>query len=274
MAQVTFDALPLLALALLAVASAFLLYVQRPRFSRPLVYSSLPWLATGAVLRPLAGSIGYPGSISRILEFPFSYVLVACLCVLTWTMLVQLRTSERARSLVPTYLGMMGLGTLLGPFAVLVLVGGAELTFAQLLSWLVMPFLALVATYAALVAVGLFLPRTAAFAGSTAGVVLFGSILDALVLAFGASLVGAVPDALAGTVAPVAAALGVAPLAVVVWSVLWIHLAVAVVVVAAFATVRQSRPRFARSGLHLAVVLSVLLGTNSFAVALSGGVVV
>lgn len=274
MAPVAPETLSLAIFVLLVVAAALLLYVQRPTVTRPVVYASLPWLVAGAVLQSLARPVDYPAAVEPLLRFPLSYLLMAALCVVAWTMLVQSRTSERARSLVPTYLGVMGLGALLGPFAVLVLVGGASLPFEQLLSWLVAPVVALVTTYVALVALGLWLPRTAAFVGSAGGVVLFGATLDAVVAALVVSLVGDGGfGALDAVAAPVAAAVGVSPLAVLVWTVVWTHLAVAVVVVSALALLHRSRPALAERGLHLSVVASVLVGANGLVVALSGGVV-
>lgn len=274
MALFTLDTLPLLALSLLVVATGFLIYVQRPRLSRPAVYASLPWLVTGAVLQVLAEPVAYPAGVKRVFAFPFSYVLLGCLCVVAWSMLVQLWTSERARSLVPTYLGVMGLGTFLGPFAVLVLVGGTSLPFEQLLSWLVMPVLALVTTYATLVALGLWLPRTAAFVGIGGGVVFFGVTLNAIVTAFSVSLTGrAPPEFLVDVIAPTAALLGLSRHAAFVWGIVWVHLLVAVFVVWSLAAAGRSRPAVSERGLYVAMVASVLVGANSFVVVLAGGAV-
>lgn len=272
MVSPSIDAFVLGGFAVLVVATAGLLWVQRPTVSRPLVLASLPWLATATILRSLRSTVDYPAGVETILRFPSVYVLMACLCALAWTMLVQLRTSEQARAAVPAYLGVMGAGTLLAPGAVLVAVGGASTPLPQLLTWLVAPVVALVATYVALLSLGLWLPRAAAFAGSAGGVVLFGATLDAVVTGTAASIGGPTPLAFPALVTPLAATVGVSETAVAVWVAVWLRILAAVAILATLALVSRSRRSLAERGLHVAVVVGVLAGTNALVVALAGGV--
>lgn len=272
MAPIPIEMLTLGGFALIVGASLFLLVVQRPTVTRPLVFSVLPWLATATVLGWLRPALDYPPGVETVLRFPWVYLLLACLCVLAWTMFMQLRTTERARAVVPTYLALMGVGVLLGPVGVLVLVGGASMSVAQLLSWLVAPVVALVVTYVALISLGLWLPRTAAFVGTAGGVVLFGAALDAVVTGLAISL-GAPSVVLTAAIAPSLAAMGdVSPTAVTVWADVWIRLLVAVGVLGGLALMSRSRRSLAEYGLHVGVVLSVIAGTNALVAALSGGV--
>jgi uncharacterized membrane protein len=271
MAPLTIDTVALGGFALLVVATTVLLSVQRPTLSRPLVFATLPWLATATVLQSLRGPVDYPGAVTTLLGFPWSYVLMACLCALAWTMLVQLRTSERARAVVPTYLGLMGVGVLLGPVTVLVIVAGTSTSLPELFSWLVTPLAALVATYVALLALGLWLPRAAAFVGSAGGVVLFGATLDAVAAGLAVALGAAPVFAVTAVATPAANALGIAPTAAAVWLVVWLRLVAAVAVLAALALLSRGRRSAAEHGLHAVVVVSVLAGTNALVVAVAGG---
>jgi uncharacterized membrane protein len=271
MAPLTIETVALGGFALLVVATAVLLSVQRPALSRPLVFATLPWLATATVLQSLRAPIDYPSGVATLLGFPWGYVLLACFCALAWTMLVQLRTSERARAMVPAYLGLMGVGVLLGPVVILVIVGGTTTPLPELLSWLVTPLAALVATYVTLLALGLWLPRTAAFVGSAGGVVLFGATLDAVATGLAVSLGAAPTVAMTAVATPAANALGVAPTATAVWLAVWLRLLAAVAVLGGLSLLSRGRRPAAEHGLHAAVVASVLVGTNAVVVAVAGG---
>lgn len=273
MATIPIDMLTLGGFALLVGASLFLLAVQRPTVTRPLVFSVLPWLAAATVVGSLRPALDYPPGVETVLRFPWGYLLLACLCVVAWTMFVQSRTSERARAVVPTYLGLMGAGVLLGPVGILVLVGGASMPLTQLLSWLVTPVVALVVTYVALLALGLWLPRTAAFVGTAGGVVIFGATLDAVATGLAIAL-GDPAFVLTAPLAPSLAALGgFSPTAVAVWADVWIRLLAAVAVLGGLAFVSRSRRSLAEYGLLVGVVVSVLAGTGALVAAISGGAV-
>lgn len=261
---------------LLAAATAVvaLLVFDRPVTNRETVLAALPWLVTAAPLHALRGHVAYPAAVEDALATPWVFLLVGTLWGGTWLLLAQLTTGDGAHRRVPRYLALVGIGTALAPFTVLVTTYAAGAPTQRLFAWAATPVLACLVTYVALVAMGLWLPRAASFAGLAGGLLLFGVALHAVVATLSLSFGGWSPSPLLVDLGQRVAILLEVPLPLALaWITIWSRMVVAVLTIAALATAARWRIDVGERGLDAATLISVVVGSNTFVLALTSGVI-
>lgn len=258
-----------------AAVVSLLLVLDRPTVTRETMLSALPWLVVGTLLDSLHGAVGYPSAIEPVSAAPWAFLATATLWGLGWLLLTYLVVDERRTERVAQYLGVIGAGVGVVPFVVLLTTRGSGMQVAQLLAWAITPALACLVTYAVLISLWILLPRTASFAGFTGGLLLFGFGLHAVVAGFAVGY-GTWPTSplVLELSRSLATMLDVSERLALVWVTIagWLLLAVGVVV--GFDVVARWHAALGRRGFDAATALSVLVGSNTFLLALTQGVVV
>lgn len=259
------------ALVVLTASVCLLLYVQRARLARKSVFAWLPWFGTGAALHALRGSIGYPDLAWPLLGVPGVYLLVVSIGGIAWTLLTQATSGNESAPSIARYFGVMGLGTLLPPVVLLIVDRGIA-SPTRLILWVAVPVVAVVVTYCLLLSLGLWLPNPAYFAGFAGGIVIFGAAVEAITTALALGVGDRAASPLVLTLTTQLTQLGwfTAPVAIVGLAV-WLRLTFGIAVLVALEFLERSYPGLAERGLKIATVGSLVLGANTFMLALAGG---
>lgn len=258
-----------------ATATALLLFLERPAATRETALAVVPWLVAATPLHALHGGLSYPPIVEPVFALPWIFLLLGTLCGGTWLLLTQLTVGDGTQRRVVRYLGLVGVGTTVAPFGVLVTIYGAGVPLERLLVWAITPALAFIVTYVVLLSLWILLPRTAAFAGFTGAFLLFGLALHAVVVALAAVYGTWIPSPLVvGVVESIAVALDVSETVALVWITIWSQLLLAVVVTAVFAALERWRTALGKRGFDAVTVVSVVGGSNTFVLALARAVIV
>lgn len=268
LALLTPDRIVVGALVGVALAVGLVLSLQRPAVDRAAVLASLPWLVVGVTLDALGGVVEYPAMATRVVRAPWAYLLAATLGGLAWLLVTSVVEPE-SRAVRPHYVGTAGIGALLPTTAVLVVHAGVTAP-ERLVVWLVAPVVAAVVTYVVMIGLGLCMPNSGYFAGTTGAAVTFGLALDgigtALAFGFGMAVVSP-PGPLGALPGPIPPALIVA------WALVWLRLVVAVGAIGVLSALERRRPAAAERGLELLTVVCVAVAANTYLLALGGGLV-
>jgi uncharacterized membrane protein len=258
-----------------ATAIGLLLSLERPVVTRDTVLSALPWLFLATLLHAIRGTISYPLVVEPAFAFPGILLLIGSLWGGAWLLVTQLLNGERPHRRVARFLGLIGIGTVVAPFSVTVATYGAGVPTGRLLAWAVTPVLACLVTYLLLISLWVLLPRTAAFAGFTGALLLFGLALHAIIVAFAVAYgEWTSPPLLIAATERLALAIDVSETIALVWILVGGWLLVAVAAIAGFGLLRRWHATLGQRGFDAATVLSVIIGSNTFVVALVRGVVV
>jgi uncharacterized membrane protein len=256
-----------------SVVVSLLLARDRPTVDRGTTLSVLPWLVVATILDAIHSVVEYPSAVEPAFSTPWSFLAMGTLWGIVWLLLARLTRGSRSER-VTQYLGAIGVGIGIVPFAVLMTTRGSGIPTGQLLAWAITPALACLVTYAVLISLWLILPRTASFAGFAGALLLFGLGLHAVIAGFAVGFGAWSPSPLIVDLsASLAAMLDVSERLALVWLTIleWLLLAIGVVV--GFGVLARSRTALARRGFDAATVLGVLAGSNTFVLALAQGVV-
>lgn len=258
-----------------ATAIALLLYLERPVVTRDTVLSALPWLVAATLLHALQNTVSYPSIVEPVLAFPWVLLLLGSLWGSVWMLLTQVIKGKQTHRLVARYLGLIGIGTTVVPFSVTVVTYGAGVPVERLLAWAMTPVLACLITYVMLINLWILLPRTAAFAGFTGALLLFGFALHAVIVAF-AVVYGTWPSSplLVAATERLAVAIDVSETLALVWITIGGWLLVAIAAIVGFDVLKRWHTTLGQRGFDAATVLSVVVGSNTFVLALVQGVIV
>lgn len=258
-----------------ATAIGLLLFFERPVVTRDTMLSTLPWLFLATLLQAIRGTINYPSVVESAFAFPWILLLVGSLWGSAWLLVTQFVNGEQPHRRVARLLGLIGVGAVVAPFSITVATYGADVPMGRLLAWAITPVLACLITYVMLASLWVLLPRTATFAGFTGALLLFGLALHAIVVALAVAYgEWTSPPLLVAATERLAVALAVSETLALVWILVGGCLLAAVAAIVVCALLKRWHTVLGQRGFDVATVLSVVIGSNTFVVALVQGVVV
>ena len=266
----------LVGLVLITAIVTILLFVERPRISRRIVVSFVPWMIVGSALSVLSTLIFYPGSIQPLVgtgAYLSTYVIVG----VVWFAMLQFSARRETNAALADYLGAMGVGAAVVLVAFVILYAG-PVSVLRLVWLLVVPVAAGFAAFVVLFLLGLRYIDAPAYTGVVGALVVFGQTVDGISTALGAGafdtlghtyLSWTVLDWIAS--AQAAGLVGDDRLLVWTWGLVWVKMLIAALAVILLTPVARERPSLGYLLLGLIAAVGITGGVADLLLIAVGG---
>ena len=266
----------LVVLALLTGVVAAVIYAYQPPLPQTMALAFLPWIVSGSLLSVLATGGRYPAPLQSVLGAPGAYLLALFLPGLAWVAILNLAVSRSELPAYHHYVGTMGTGAMVVLWSALLLEAGVP-PLSRLLLLLVVPLIAVLATGAIALTIGLWSPDFVDYAWLTGSFVVFGLLVNGIATTASVAVRGASGHTpFSATVRDVVAVLapgGVAsvdPTHLWVWLFLLANVAVGIHVATRLAPYADASPRAVNAMLGCVGVLGFALGFDRLLVLVVG----
>lgn len=259
------------ALAIAMIIIVVLVYAIQPPVTQPIILATVPWIINGAILHVfyqmhLVAPEGlFPSAIAPLFSAPSVYITTFVLLALVWLMGTMIVPSPQHHRKVAKYILIIGIGTLIPLFALLIWQGMGDAFELNPILPVLGLIISLVLTFVLFIAIGMWRTYIIAETRYVGALVIFGHVFDAVTTAIGVEILDAgertlIPRMIMDFAAdlPTADTLGEA------WLFVLIKIVLAMAIVILFADYVRDKP--AEGNLLLGIIAAVGLGpaVNNF----------